>query len=171
MHRLDLAALVKFMAIARENEMHGAKHFLDACDLFICLATLPSLSLTDYTDLQANLQRTLDHLRAFFETPLWRNDPSLLYTIARIALRLVKLERKYTRTLEDKLIDVLADVVEQVRQLNYDGNWEDKLQILEMSFTELRILREDAAPPSPRAASSYSRTFEEPVGQLNYDSA
>ncbi|KAI0822107.1 hypothetical protein BC628DRAFT_697843 [Trametes gibbosa] len=146
----DLAALVQFIGSAHQDGTHGPKlkHFLDACDLVICLATLPSLSLADYADLHADLQRTLAHLRAFFETPLWRNEPALLYPIARIAAHLVALERKYARALEDEFVEVLADVIEQARRMNHDGNWEDKLKILEKSLNELRALRQGGHSPS-----------------------
>ncbi|KAI0357154.1 hypothetical protein OH77DRAFT_137307 [Trametes cingulata] len=156
----DLSALVKFIAWARQDDNNGPKAFLDACDLVICLATLPSLTLSDHPEMLTDLQGTLLHLNAFFETPLWHKDPALLYPIARIALHLVALEERYSYTLHDDFFEVLAGVVEQARQLNHDGNWEDKLKILERSFRELRKLRhakhsrpaeeEDRVPGSSR---------------------
>ncbi|CDO76578.1 hypothetical protein BN946_scf184950.g4 [Trametes cinnabarina] len=138
----DLAALVGFMAKARHD--NNLKHFLDACDLVICLATLPSLTSADYTQMRTDLRDTLHHLASFFETPLWRNDPRLLYSIARIAPHLVTLEKKFPRVFEDAFLDVFADVVEHARQLNTNtyGNWEDKLIVLEVSLRDLRTLRQ-----------------------------
>ncbi|KAI0631721.1 hypothetical protein C8Q77DRAFT_1128496 [Trametes polyzona] len=154
----DLAALVKFLGAARHDPTHGAKHFLDACDLVICLATLPSLapapSGPDYLALHADLQGTLNHLRAFFDTPLWRRDPNLLFSLARIASRLVTLERKYPRVLEDAFVDDLGSFVKEARALFDDGNWEDKLRILEVSFAELSALRR-GAEQSPIAVSPH----------------
>ncbi|KAI8976366.1 hypothetical protein BD414DRAFT_496697 [Trametes punicea] len=144
----DLAALVAFMAKARGDG--NLKHFLDACDLVICLATAPSLLPTRYAELREDLQSTLQHLAACFETPLWRKDPRLLYSIARIAPHLVALEKKYPRVLDDAFIDVLEDVVEHAKQLNQSGNWEDKLIVLEVSLRELKRLRprEEAEAPA-----------------------
>ncbi|KAJ8474153.1 hypothetical protein ONZ51_g7408 [Trametes cubensis] len=136
----DLAALVKFMSSTRSDG--NSKHFLDACDLVICLATLPSLSPSGYSEVHGDLQGTLRHLMDFFATPLWRNEPRLLYPIARIAPHLVALEKKYPRVLEDEFVEVLADVIEQAKQLNSTGNWEDKLIALEVSLLELRALRQ-----------------------------
>ena len=51
-------------------------------------------------------------------------------------------KEKYPRVLEDEFVEVLADVIEQAKQLNSTGNWEDKLIALEVSLLELRALRQ-----------------------------
>ncbi|KAI0776979.1 hypothetical protein BD413DRAFT_610551 [Trametes elegans] len=137
----DLAALVAFIARARTDE--NLKHFLDACDLVICLGTLPSLPPAGCAALRAPVARTLTHLEAFFATPLWRDEPRLLYPIARIAPRLAALARRDPRALPDALREVLREVVVHARTLNQSGNWEDKLIVLEAALRELSALRED----------------------------
>ncbi|KAI0665498.1 hypothetical protein C8Q78DRAFT_1083947 [Trametes maxima] len=140
----DLSALVTFISRVRQDD--DLKHFLDACDLVICLATLPSLPLSDYSAIREALQGTLVHLKSFFETPLWHHDPLLFYSLERIAEHLVTLEKKYPQALTDDFLDVLGDVIDKAPQLNVNGDWEDKLKKLQSSFAELRTLRQNARP-------------------------
>ncbi|TFK81394.1 hypothetical protein K466DRAFT_604530 [Polyporus arcularius HHB13444] len=145
----DLGAIVAFISNARTDG--DTKHFLDACDLVICLATLPGAESADQIE---HLRDTLSHLQDFFETPLWKNEPRLLYPISRIAPHLVSLQKRYPHILSAALVDVLGDVAEQAKGHNHDGNWEDKLIILEMTLEELRELRQ--------GTSTHSTLNEEP---------
>ncbi|KAM5541579.1 hypothetical protein V8D89_004769 [Ganoderma adspersum] len=136
----DLGALVAFVDGARRAG--DVKDFLDGCDLVICLATLNTLPSRD-TAVRDHLRDTLVHLQAFFESPLWKNvqPRMLLYPISRITPHLVELERRYPGVLEDKLVEVLEQVVHHAKALNHDGNWEDKIIILETTLHDLRSVR------------------------------
>ena len=136
----DLGALVAFVDGARRDG--EVKDFLDGCDLVICLATLDALPSPD-TAVRDHLRDTLVHLLAFFESPLWKNvqPRMLLYPISRITPHLVELERRYPGVLEDKLVEVLEQVVHHAKVLNHDGNWEDKIIILETTLHDLRSVR------------------------------
>ena len=135
----DLSALITFVSTARTEG--DVKDFLDGCDLIVCLGTLPS-SDSDIT-VRDHLRDTLVHLQAFFETSLWKNVPPrlLLYPLSRIAPHLVALERRHPGVLEDKMVDMLEQVVKHAKALNHDGNWEDKIIILEMTLQDLREVR------------------------------
>ncbi|PIL32517.1 hypothetical protein GSI_05220 [Ganoderma sinense ZZ0214-1] len=136
----DLGALVAFVDGARRAG--DVKDFLDGCDLVICLATLDALPSPD-TAVRTHLRDTLVHLQAFLESPLWKNvqPRMLLYPISRITPHLVALERRYLGVLEDKLVEVLEQVVHHAKALNHDGNWEDKIIILETTLHDLRSVR------------------------------
>ncbi|RDX50689.1 hypothetical protein OH76DRAFT_435352 [Lentinus brumalis] len=164
----DLGAIVAFISNARTDG--DTKHFLDACDLVICLATLPGSESADQIE---HLRDTLSHLQDFFETPLWKNEPRLLYPISRIAPHLVSLQKRYPHILSAALVDVLGDVAEQAKGHNHDGNWEDKLIILEMTLEELRALRQGTSTqstlneePRPHGARRPS-LMRTPLGMLD----
>ncbi|RPD52557.1 hypothetical protein L226DRAFT_617788 [Lentinus tigrinus ALCF2SS1-7] len=139
----DLGKIVAFISNARTDG--DTKHFLDACDLVICLATLPGAESADQI---THLRDTLSHLQDFFETPLWKSEPRLLYPISRIAPHLVSLQKRYPHLLPAELVDVLGDVAEQAKGLNRDGNWEDKVIILETTLEELRVLKQASSTQS-----------------------
>ena len=85
------------------------------------------------------MRDTLSHLQTFFETPLWKNEPRLLYPISRIPPHLVALEHRYPGIIEDELVSVLEQVVQHAKgRLNHDGNWEDKIIILETTLRDLQ---------------------------------
>ncbi|KAI0704403.1 hypothetical protein C8T65DRAFT_653887 [Cerioporus squamosus] len=159
-HVADLGAIVAFISNARTDG--DTKHFLDACDLVICLATLPGAESADQT---THLRDTLSHLQDFFETPLWKNEPRLLYPISRIAPHLVSLQKRYPHILAAALVDAKGH--------NRDGNWEDKIIILETTLEELRSLRQGSSStlneePRPNGARrpSLMRTS---LGMLDVD--
>lgn len=152
---LDFNALVAFMG--RERAKGDVKYFLDACDLVIYLAALPSLSpsspsspLAPPVPLSTHaadtpLLATLEHLRAFLSTPaLWHDEPRLIYPLARIAPHLVMLERRRPRALSAGpglgLLDALVAVAGRAKVWNHDGNLEDKLIALETALEELQAL-------------------------------
>ena len=137
MHRpADLGAIVAFISNARTGG--DTKLFLDACDLIICLATLPGAESADQT---VHLRETLSHLQDFFETPLWKSEGRFLYSISRIALHLLSLQKRHPHLLPPELVDGLGDVAEQAKGLNQDGNWEDKIIILETTLRDLQRVK------------------------------
>ena len=171
MHRpADFGAIVAFISNARTGG--DTKLFLDACDLIICLATLPGAESADQT---VHLRETLSHLQDFFETPLWKSEGRFLYSISRIALHLLSLQKRHPHLLPPELVDGLGDVAEQAKGLNQDGNWEDKIIILETALEELRSLRQASASSSTLNEESRTRPgrrpslMRTPLGMLDVD--
>ena len=141
----DLNALLAFISRARTDE--DTMHFLDACDLVVCLASLPTPPPNDNS---AHLRTALAHLETFFARAPWHAEPRLLYPLSRIAPHLAALGARCPRA----LVDVLAQVTAHAQaEWNHDGNWEDKLIVLERTLEELRAAREEA-PPVPNESSS-----------------
>ena len=103
------------------------------------------------------LRDTLAHLQAFLDTPLWRDDPRLLYPLSRIAPHLAALERRQPGVLPPGLVDVLAEVTAHAKRWNHDGNWEDKLMALETALEELRALRGEGAGAGDEEGSGSKR--------------
>lgn len=160
------------MTNARKDE--DIKHFLDACDLVITLTSLPATAsgTADQIDeTRTHLGETLGHLHDFFATPLWRNEPRLLYSISRIAPHLVDLEKRYPRMLSNKFVGVLGEVAEQAKSLNHDGNWEDKIIILETTLEELKVIRQSSSTSTlteegPRSGGRRPSIMRGPLAHL-----